>query len=233
MSFYKKISDLKIWKEGINQVILGDCLDVMKIMPDKCVDLVLTDPPYGINVASKGRFGGKGGFGGKAILNTRHIISGWDKDIPIKEIFDEIFRVSKNQIIFGGNYFWSIIPPPKSYIIWDKRCGFLENNFADCEFIWSSFKKPARIIRYLWAGLFQQNMGDKEVRFHPTQKPIDILTEIINKHTNRDDLILDCFAGSGSTLVASKKLGRNFIGCEISEKYCKISHQRLRQGILL
>jgi site-specific DNA-methyltransferase (adenine-specific) len=224
---------MKYPNDYINKVLQGDCLEIMKGIPDKSVDLVLTDPPYGIDVAGKDVFGGKGGFGGKEIHNTKHIISDWDKKIPPKEIFNEIFRVSKNQIIFGGNYFWSILPPPMSYLIWDKRCGFLENNFADCEMIWSSFKQPARIIRYLWAGLFQDNMKDKEKRFHPTQKPLSVIKNIINKHTNETNLILDPFLGSGTTAVAAKQLKRNFIGIEISEKYCEIARGRLRQELLL
>lgn len=209
-----------------------DCIDFMRSLPDKCIDLVVTDPPYGINVAVKSTFGGKGGFGSKAIQNTQHEISDWDKETPSKEIFDEIFRVSKNQIIFGGNYFWDVLPPPASYIIWDKRCREIENNFADCEMAWSSLKKPARIVRYLWMGLFQEDMKNKEPRFHPTQKPNKVMEEIIAKNSEQSDIIFDPFAGSGTTLVAAKQLGRKWLGCELSEKYCKIGEERLRQEYL-
>jgi site-specific DNA-methyltransferase (adenine-specific) len=215
-------------KKGINKVTCGDCLEVMKDMDDNSVDLVLTDPPYGIDVAKGEIFGGAG-----VTSNTKHTKSDWDKFKPTKEYFNEMIRVSKNQVIFGGNYFTDYLEPSGCWVTWDKRCGILENNFADCELAWTSFNKPSKVIRYLWAGMLQKNMKVKEKRQHPTQKPLPVMKELVEMFSKKGDTILDPFLGSGTTAVACKELGRNFIGIEISKEYCKIAEDRLRQEVLL
>lgn len=115
-----------------NKIINADCMDILKQLPDKCVDLVLTDPPYGINVAKNGKVGG-----GKCCKVTDYGAKEWDSEIPHKEIFEEIMRVSKNQIIFGGNYFIEYLKNSPCWIVWDK---LNTGNFADCELAWTSFK---------------------------------------------------------------------------------------------
>jgi len=199
----------------------------MKKLPDKCVDLVLTDPPYGINI-------GKMNFtnstvGGVAKRNDYKGKADWDKQTPTKEYFDEIIRISKHQIIFGGNYFTDYFPPSGCWLVWDKRTDDkYSNDFADLEMAWTSFKKPSRIIRYLWSGMLQGNMKDKEKREHPTQKPAPVIKQILNKFSNEGDTILDPFLGSGTTAVAASQLNRNFIGIEISPEYCAIAEERLK-----
>ena len=208
-----------------NSIICGDCLEIMKDIPDKSIDLVLTDPPYGIDINVKG-FGRT-----KNIPHTEFIeVEDWDKFTPGKKYFDEIFRISKNQIIFGGNYFIDKLYPTACYVIWDKRCGVIpERTYADCEMAWTSFSSPARIIRFIWDGMLQGNMKDKDVRQHPTQKPIEVIRQILLKYSEEDDLIIDPFLGSGTTAFACQELHRNFIGIEISEKYCEIARNRLKQ----
>ena len=216
----------------INKVYCGDCLDIMKEIPDKSIDLVLTDPPYGIDI-------GKMNFtnsvdGGVAKRNDYKGKADWDKETPTKEYFEQIFRISKNQIIFGGNYFTDKLSSSGCWIIWDKRVeDKYSNDFADCEMAWTSFKKPSRIIRYLWSGMLQGNMQAKEKRQHPTQKPTEVIRKILNDFSEPNQTILDPFLGSGTTAIACQELHRNFIGIEISPEYCKIAEDRLKQKPLL
>ena len=219
-------------KDIINKVHCADCLGFMKTLPDNSVDLVLTDPPYGIDI-------GKMSFtnsiiGGVAKRNNYKGISDWDKFTPSKEYFDEMIRISKKQVIFGGNYFADKLPPSGQWVVWDKRVeDKYSNDFADCELAWTSENKPSRIIRFLWSGMMQGDMKNKEVRFHPTQKPLFVIKKIIDMFSEENDTILDPFLGSGTTAIACKNLHRNFIGIEISEKYCKIARDRLRQQTLI
>jgi len=200
-------------QDYINKIIQGDCLDVMKRLPDKCVDLIITDPPYG------GILNKKHGHGKLKESVKRHGGGDWDYK-PSKEVFNEMFRVSNNQIIFGGNYFIDYLRPSSCWIVWDKVNG--ESDFADCELAWTSFNTAVR--------KFTKHSGGD--RFHPTQKPIDLMAYLINKYSQESDIILDPFLGSGTTAVACKQLGRNFIGIEIDSEYCKIAEDRLRQEIL-
>ena len=195
----------------INKIICGDCLGVMKEMPDKSVDLVLTDPPYGININKSSRLSISRGFGHET----------WDREQPSKEYFNEIFRVSSSQVIWGGNYF--NLSATRCFLIWDKQND--ERDFADCELAWTSFDSVARIFRKR-----PQNMDGGKV--HPTQKPLALFTWILNKYSNESDLIFDPFLGSGTTVEACKLLHRNFIGIEINPDYCKIAEERLAQGVL-
>ena len=198
----------------INKIIKGDCLEVMKKMPDKSVDLVLTDPPYG------GILNKKSGHGSLKKSVKKYGDDDWDYK-PKKEYFDEIFRISKNQIIFGGNYFIDYLYPTSCWIVWNKLNG--ATDFADCELAWTSLNTAVR--------KFDKHSGDKD-RFHPTQKPLELFKWIIANYSEEGQTILDPFLGSGTTAVACKHLKRNYIGIEISEKYCKIARQRLRQETL-
>jgi len=209
----------------LNKIIQGDCLEVLKQLPDNSVDLVLTDPPYGINAD-------KGVGGGSHRGKVNKFDGNWDSTIPSKEYFDEIFRVSKNQIIFGGNYFTEYLKNSPCYIIWDKREGLPTRTFADCEMAWTSFKSPARIFRFRWDGMIQENMKNKEVKFHPTLKPLELFRWIIENYSEEGQIILDPFLGSGTTAVACKQLGRNYIGIELSQEYCDIANKRLEQDVL-
>jgi site-specific DNA-methyltransferase (adenine-specific) len=222
-------------KEIENRIINADCMDILKQLPDKCIDLVLTDPPYGINASSKNflRQGKQTGIS-KCVSGLNYKISNWDNKIPQKEIFDEIFRVSKNQIIFGGNYFVEFLTNSSCWIVWDKFTG--DNLYADCELAYTSFKSAVRKHTYLWKGMMQQNMKNKEQRIHPTQKPADLFGQILRDYSNENDLVLDCFSGSGTTAIACHRLKRRFICIEKDPEYWKASCKRLedeqRQGTL-
>jgi site-specific DNA-methyltransferase (adenine-specific) len=227
--------------EMINKVHCADCLEFMKQIPDKAIDLVLTDPPYGINVGTpvaerervKVGIGATafGKSGGKGFVNPKIYRGFDDRQIPVKEVFDEMRRISKNQIIFGGNYFAEYLGNSSCWIVWDKDNA--ESFFADCELAWTSFPTAIRKFKWRWFGMLQENMGNaKEFRHHPTQKPQALMEWCLQNYSKENDLVLDCFLGSGTTAVACKKLNRRFIGIEISEDYCKIANQRLAQGVL-
>jgi len=133
------------------------------------------------------------------------------------------------QIIWGGNYYSDVLPFSKSWLIWDKRTDDkYSNDFADGEIAYSNLKCGVRIFRFLWSGMIQGDMKNKEERFHPTQKPIPLLIWCIEK-SDTAGIILDPFLGSGTTALACEKLNRRWIGIEISEKYCEIAKKRIEQ----
>jgi len=207
-------------------VIQGECLEVMKEIEDKSIDLVLTDPPYG-----KMWTRGKNGIGVLKDKNEKDKTK-WDIK-PTKEYFDEMIRISKNQIIFGGNYFTDYLPPSNCWIVWDKL-GELKLGkqipFAHCELAWTSFNKTVKKYTLRSQGFIKDT---KDKRVHPTQKPNELFNWILQDFSKENDLILDPYLGSGTTAVACQNLHRNFIGIELDEKYCEISRQRLRQKPLL
>lgn len=136
-----------------------------------------------------------------------------------KKYFDLLFELSKEQIIFGGNYYADILAPTKSWVIWDKRVtDNMRNDFADCEMAWCS-KGVARVFRYMYNGMLQDDMKNKDYRFHPTQKPTQLWTKILSLYTKEGDLILDPFAGSQSLRIACHKMKRDYIGFELDKEY--------------
>lgn len=216
----------------LNRIYQGDCLDLMRMMPDKSVDLVLTDPPYGIKESNEKNLarGGPVAFGGikkKGIPVPAQDYGHyeWDNFPPAPEYFNEIFRISKNQIIFGGNFF--PLPPTPCWIVWDKDNG--DNDFADCELAWTSFKSAVRKFKWRWNGLLQEDMAHKEKREHPTQKPLPLMMWCLEKYSKPGMTVLDPFMGSGTTCVACKKLGRNYIGIEKEPEYIKVAEKRLEK----
>lgn len=219
----KTLKDIKHWEEMKNQVIWGDCLEGMKMIPDKSIDLILTDPPYGIGLAEG--FSGAGGFS-KPIARRKYKGS-WDDSIPEQAVFDEIFRISKEQIVFGGNFFTEQLPQNNHWLVWDKLNTM--PSFSDCELIWTSFdRNSVKKFVHNNNGL----MATEKDRKHPTQKPCDLVKRILEKYSTPTDLICDPFMGSWTTARACKDLGRDFIGFELEEEYCKIGEERLRQGNL-
>ncbi len=209
-------------EQYINKIIHADCMDVLKQLPDKCIDLVLTDPPYGIGI--KGSVGG-GSFRGKVKECKK---CDWDNEIPSIEYFKEIKRVSKNQIIFGGNYFIENLENTGCMIIWYKREGLPDRTFADAEIAWTSFDKNTKVYSLRWDGFIRDSKEPQEA--HPTQKPLKLFEMILRDYSNENDLILDCFSGSGTTAVASHNLNRRFICIEKDEDYYKASVERLENA---
>lgn len=214
----------------LNRIYQGDCLEIMRGWPDACVDLVVTDPPYGVG-RDKG-FEGFGGFG-KPIARRRFEDDNWDESIPPPETFREIMRVSRNQIFFGGNFFAHLLPPSTHWIFWDKIQTM--PTFGDGELIWTSFpRKSVKKITFQFNGLLSES---KDKREHPTQKPSELVGRLLTEYAPTDAVILDCFSGSGTTLYAAERLGMKWIGIEREPKYCAIAQSRVdaerAQGKLL
>ena len=207
----------------INKIIHGDCLDVMKDIPDKSVDLILTDPPYGINEAN-----GKNHSRGLLAKSKEYTVKDWDNKIPEKEIFEEMFRVSKNQIIFGGNYFFEYLYNSPCWLVWHKE---INGDFADCEIAWTSFKSAIRYFKWRWNGMLQENMKQKDIRIHPTQKPTGLFQNILQKYSKEGETVLDCFSGSGTTAIACIRTNRNYICIEKDKEYYDLSVERVKQEL--
>lgn len=207
----------------INQIINADCLDILKQLPDKCIDLVLTDPPYGI-----GESAGKNKSRSNKAIAKDYGNKDWDNSIPEKEIFNEMLRVSKHQIIFGGNYFVEYLHNSPCWLVWDKNNG--TNDFADCELAWTNFKSAVRKYLWTWNGMLQHDMKNKDIRIHPTQKPLKLFEMILRDYSKENNLILDCFSGSGTTAIACHNLNRRFICIERDTDYYNASVERLKNA---
>ncbi len=163
----------------------GDCRDILPELPK--VDLVLTDPPYGIGEAA-----GKNASRGKIANVTQFDVDDWDDEPIDLELMISVTEKGKSAIIFGGNYY--CLPPTSCWLVWDKENG--TNDFADCELAWTNLKKAVRIFRFRWSGMLQGDMKNKDFRYHPTQKPISVMRWCITQADN-PQAILDPFKGKG------------------------------------
>ena len=197
-----------------------DCLEAMKVMADNQFDLAIVDPPYGINITKNKR------------LNNNSK-KDWDKEIPTPKYFKELFRVSKNQIIWGGNYFIEYLKNTRCYLNWDKLNH--SDTYADCEMAWTSFDKNAKIFKYMWDGNRYgfigaiQGVGKKSIRTHPTQKPVALYEWLLMNYAKKGDTILDTHLGSGSIAIACHNLGYDLTGYEIDKDYFEDAIKRLEQ----
>lgn len=195
----------------LNKFYNMDCMEGMAQIPDKYFELAIVDPPYGININNNmGRRKNDKKSDYKKVL--------WDNVVPDKQYFDELVRVSKNQIIWGANYFE--MPPTKSFIIWRKPHISAEMSFSMCEYAWTSFDKTAKI----WTG-----MSNEKDRIHPTQKPVALYLWLLNTYAKQGDKILDTHVGSASSLIACHKLGFDFIGFELDKDYYDMACERLEK----
>lgn len=192
-----------------------DCLEAMKLMEDNHYDLAIIDPPYGILNTSGDRLDKYG---------TEQKNGGWDSAIPTDEYFEQLFRVSKNQIIWGGNYFpylWK--DGCKGYIFWHKHQPV--KNWAAGELAWTSFDRPARCLDYKFFGAINAEAH----RFHPTQKPVHLYKWVLMEYAELGNKILDTHIGSGSIALACWDLGFDLDGYEISPTYYKRTMRRLQE----
>lgn len=208
-----------------------DCMIAMKEFPDKFFDLAIVDPPYGIGVSKRGSWGSERGFnksGTKTHDIARYKKSNWDSKPPDQSYFNELFRVSKNQIIWGANHFIERINKSSScWVVWDK---LNSGDYADCELAWTSFDKAVRKITYKWNGMLQGDMKNKEKRIHQTQKPIPLYSELLKLYAKNGDRILDTHLGSGSSRIASFNLGFDFWGYEIDADHFADQEKRFNSG---
>jgi len=226
----KYLKDIKDWKECINQVVCGDCLEGMKLIPDKSVDLILTDPPYGIEYNAS-KFGLPGHREFEDLKNDTQVKTG---EFTLKFIFDR----SESKIIFGAENFYKQIPHKGRWLCWRKRPPSLFGTIgSDFELAWidkeTGYYKMYNVTHSGAINADASRPGDNRLkRLHPTQKPVELMRQILLDYSKEGDLICDPFMGSWTTARACKDLGRNFIGFEISEKYCQIGEERLRQEVL-
>ncbi len=211
---------------GLATLYLGDCVDILPTLEP--VDVLLTDPPYGIGAGDYKRGGTQYG-NSKAPAKVYDRLD-WDNEAP-QAIVEQSIALAKTSIVFGGNYF--TLPPSSCWLVWDKQNGE-GSGYADCELAWTNMKRAVRRIYWRWAGMLQKEMGDKkEERFHPTQKPVGVMKWCLT-FTPDAQTILDPFMGSGTTGVAAVQMGRKFIGIEREPKYFDIACKRIedaqRQG---
>ena len=230
----------------MNEVKLIDCMEFMKDVPDKYYELAIVDPPYGIGAdnmsmgTNKNRSGrnkqgeicysgistavklkknrlnsGGGKLKGRLLNNSD---TSWDIP-PDKEYFEELFRISKNQIIWGGNYF--PLPPTRCIICWDKVQPW--ENFSQFELAWTSFDSPAQMFRYSNTG-----GANKETKIHPTQKPISMYKWLLSKYAGQNYKIFDSHVGSGSIRIACHDMGFDFTGCELDADYWEAQEERIK-----
>ena len=193
-----------------------DCMELLKQTPDNYYELALVDPPYGI--LNKTKRGGDHKF-------NMDEYSQWDVK-PDDEYFNELFRVSKNQIIWGGNYFgqlWTRSPYNKGFIIWDKNQPETLNNFSMAEMAWSSLDKPSKIFRF--------SVRKNRNKIHPTQKPVELYEWLLKMYANQGDKILDTHLGSMSIAIACADYGFELTGCELDESYYNSGVKRIRNHV--
>ena len=201
-----------------------DNMQLMARYENNYFDLAIVDPPYGI-----GEDGAKNHSRGKATKPTLYTPKNWDSTAPQKEYFKELKRVSKNQIIWGANHFIENIPNSNSssWVVWDKQNG--NNDFADCELAYTSFKSAVRKYAFRWAGMLQGDMKNKEVRIHPTQKPVKLYEWLLMNYAKKGDKILDTHLGSGSIGIACHNLGYDLTACELDKEYYDKAIKRIEQ----
>jgi len=198
-------------------------MEYMAGLPDKAFDLAIVDPPYGI-----GEDGEKNHSRGKLAKPKLYTPKQWDREAPDKLYFDELIRVSQNQIIWGANHFISQVPINSScWIVWDKQNG--ENDFADCELALTTYNSAVRMFTFRWAGMLQGDMKRKETRIHPTQKPVALYKWLLSRYAKPGDKILDTHGGSGSICIACHDLGFDLTWMELDADYYKDACKRYKE----
>ena len=198
-------------------------MDLMKEFPDKYYSLCIVDPPYGI-----GEDGLKNHSRGKLTESKKYTPKNWDKNSPDKQYFQELFGVSKNQIIWGANHFISKVPFDSScWIVWNKENG--GSDFAGCELAWTSFKSAVRKFDFKWQGMLQGDMKNKEERIHPTQKPVALYRWLLQNYAKKGDKTLDTHLGSMSSVIACYDEKFDITGAELDPDYFKAGMERVNK----
>lgn len=203
-------------KIPISEITNEDNMIMMGRYPDNFFDIGCIDPPYGL--------GARLSDGGGRLKNTPMAklyreSTQWDV-LPNKEFWDEFFRVTKNQIVCGANYFLEYLPSTRGFVVWDKRQSM--PTLSACELIWTSYDCPAKV---------HYQLSTDNNRFHPTQKPIGLYSFLFNRFSKQGDIIMDCFLGSGSSRIAAHDIGLDFYGCELDPKYYKSQNIRYQKHI--
>lgn len=200
------------------KLINGDCMEYMKTQCDQAFDLAIVDPPYGI---------GENWKKDKHSVFYNHSSTYKNQHKPSKEYFDELFRVSKNQIIWGANYYCHFLPQRQSWLAWDKNRDYEKQHMAEGELAWHSFNKPMQFIRLTWNGAVtcQPRYGK-----HPHEKPVALYEWLVDNFCNPGDKIIDTHLGSGSSAVACHRMGYDFVGIEIDNGYFEDASERVENS---
>jgi len=207
----------------LNNIIHADCMDIMRDIPDKYFELAIVDPPYGINAGKMTMGQGSGNDTGK------HKVKSWDEKIPDKLYFNELKRISKNQIIWGGNYFIDYLNNTSCFLLWDKKD--YNSDFASHEMAWTSFNSQVKCFQRA-----RSSNNDNKGKIHPTQKPVALYRWLLQKYAKPGDKIIDTHSGSGSCAIACHLEKFDFLAIEKDEDYYEASVKRLdevrSQGVL-
>jgi len=208
------------------ELLNQDCMIYMSSLPDKAFELAIVDPPYGIgadeeqNKAAMSRIRANGkskaGRGWKLYAETQ-----WDKSIPQEDYWIELFRVSENQIVWGGNYMTEYLSPSMGWVFWDK--GQRDFSLADGELAWTSFDRALRVFSYSRARALQDG------RIHPTQKPVALYRWLLKNYAKAGDRILDTHLGSASSAIAAHQMGFDMVGLEIDKEYFEAAQKRFKE----
>ena len=231
----------------ISEVTNEDCIEGMARYPDKYFDLAIVDPPYGIRAVQriyKGRAGYVNPKEKYGVKKANHTIKDWDNQRPSAEYWDELFRVSKNQIVWGANYFTDYLPLSRGWVFWDKD---VNGDFSKGELAWTSFDFALKKVLYVWDGMRQGQQVNKtpckggnwkqgnpcglEKRNHPTQKPVALYKWLLQNYAKQSDKILDTHLGSGSSRIAAYEMGFDFTAFELDKEYFEAQEKRYNSHI--
>jgi site-specific DNA-methyltransferase (adenine-specific) len=213
------VQPFSVRTDAVSELYNMDCVEGMKHYPDNYFDLAICDPPYGMNVENSTSRESTSKHGGRKAYEFK----GWDKDRPPYEYFIELFRVSKNQIIWGANYFAEHLPPSMGWIFWDKGQRICN---SDGELAYTSFNKALRVVEANRCKIIEYGGA-----IHPTQKPYYLYAWILNNYAQKGQRILDTHVGSGSSRIACHHKGFDFVGFEIDLEYCEKSEKRFVDAI--
>ena len=214
-------------------VLNMDCIDVMKQIPDNFFNLAIVDPPYGLKIIKNGKLKANSKFDRGFKKDVDYGVKDWDNNVPTEEYWRELFRVSKNQIVWGGNFFLEYLGNTKCYVTWFKKGKDKNHRFSPTEWAWTSFTKKPMYIDYAWIGFGYINQGEKKI--HPTHKPIYLYDELLKEFASEGDFILDTHLGGGSSRISSHKAKMKFIGIEIDAEYFEKHEARWKnylQGVI-
>ena len=206
-----------------------DCMEYMKGLPDKAFDLAVVDPPYGIKIASNGRLHNNSKYDRGFTKNAEYKPVSWDDAIPDEKYFKELQRVSKKQIIFGGNFFFEYLQSTRSFIVWYKKGKDTNPNFSPAEFAWTNCDGLPKVYFVDWIGFGYLNNTRGQEKIHPTEKPIDLYRRILKDYAKEGMKVLDTHLGSGSSAIAAHQMGFDFVGCEIDKDYYEAACKRFKE----
>lgn len=204
------------------ELINGDCMDGMRRYPDNYFELAIVDPPYGIKEPAFRR-NDKNSLSKKACKTKEYNTAVYEQKAPDEMYFNELFRISKSQIVWGGNYFG--LRGSRCWIVWDKVT--MDSQWADAELAWTSFKTSVRMFKFAWNGMIQGDMKNKEVRIHPTQKPVKLYEWLLTNYAKPGDKILDTHGGSMSSAIACHNMGHDLVLFELDKDYFEAGQARL------